>query len=99
MVDEPENLTLQLLRRIDTKIDETNTRIDRLATAVASDLAAMEGQMLASEKRVAERIVELRRAVVEYHSSAIGHGVLLSEFEERLRHVETLLGVTRAPTN
>ena len=28
---------------------------------------------------MSEQIVGLRRAVMEYHSSAIGHGILISE--------------------
>ena len=40
------------------------------------------------EQRLSERINHLNRAVMEYHSSAVGHGVLISEFEERLRRVE-----------
>jgi hypothetical protein len=30
---------------------------------------------------------------MEYHSSAIGHGVLIGELEERLRRVEERLGL------
>jgi hypothetical protein len=32
--------------------------------------------MLTLEKRLSDQIVGLRRSVMEYHSSAIGHGVL-----------------------
>ena len=85
---EPENLVLALLRdmradlgRMDNKMDNlgANLRLEMhsLRADVASDLASLE-------KRLSDQIVSLRRAVLEYHSSAIGHGVLISEFEERL---------------
>ena len=43
-----------------------------------------------------EQIVGLRRAVTEYHSSAIGHGILISELEERLQRVEQHLNLPPA---
>lgn len=106
MPEQPENLVLQLLRelradiarnadrmttkddigRLDQKIERVDQKIDILRADVASDLADVE-------KRLGEQIAYLRRAVMEYHSSTIGHGVLLSEFEERLRRVEQRLGI------
>lgn len=106
MVDQPENLVVELLRemrgemsemraesatkgdvrRLDDKIADLGSEIHSLRADVASDL-------LTVEKRLSEQIVGLRRAVEEYHSSALGHGVLISEFEERLRRVEQHLNL------
>lgn len=106
MPEQPENLVLQLLRelradiarnadrmatkddigRLDQRIESVDQKIDILRADVASDLADVE-------KRLGDQIAHLRRAVMEYHSSTIGHGVLLSEFEERLRRVEQRLGI------
>ena len=36
----------------------------------------------------------LRQTVVEYHSAVIGHGVLISEIDDRLRRVEQHLGLS-----
>ncbi len=98
---EPENLVLQLLRNIredisglDKKIDgqgdalrgEFRSELHSLRADVASDIMTME-------KRLNDQFVGLRRAVMEYHSSAVGHGLLLSEFEERLRRVEQHLEI------
>jgi signal transduction histidine kinase len=98
MVEEPENLVLQLLRRLDTKVDalgaDMRSEMQSLRADVAADLLALEQRLDATEKRLASQIVGLRRAVVEYHSSAIGHGVLIHEFEERLRRLEQHLGLT-----
>ncbi len=79
---EPENLILTILRemraematksdfaRLDDKIADVRSEIRSLGADVASD-------MLALEKRLGGQIATLRRAVMEYHSSTIGHGVL-----------------------
>ena len=58
-----------------------------------SDLAAFEKRSFEKERRLSDQIVGLRRAVMEYHSSAIDHGVLLTEFEERLRRLERHVGL------
>jgi signal transduction histidine kinase len=78
---------------VDQKIDrqgelraEFRSEMHSLRADVASDLMTME-------KRLNDQIVGLRRSVMEYHSSALGHGVLLSEFEERLRRVEQRLEI------
>ena len=99
---EPENMVLQLLREMRgdlagvregmaTKADVADLRADlqSLRADVASDLVTIE-------KRMSEQIVGLRRAVMEYHSSAIGHGILISELEERLRRVEQHLNLPPA---
>lgn len=62
-------------------IAEVRSDVKSLRADVASDMMTME-------KRLSERIAHLNRAVMEYHSSTIGHGILISEFEERLRRVE-----------
>ena len=56
--------------------------------------ADVASDMIDLEKRLDVQIAGLRRAVMEYHSSAIGHGVLITEFEERLRRVEQRLDIT-----
>ncbi len=38
-------------------------------------------------------VAGLRQALTEYHSSVLGHGILISELEERLRRVEQHLGL------
>lgn len=100
---DPENIVLQLLRdlRADmaTKSDIADLRseMQSLRADVASDLILVEArlndQILAVEKRLNDQIIGLRRAVMEYHSSAIGHGVLITDFEERLRRIEQVLNL------
>jgi hypothetical protein len=103
---EPENLVSVLLREIrseiagirretgdirsvmTTKSDiaDVHSEVNSLRADVASDLLDME-------KRLSDRINHLNRAVIEYHSSAVGHGVLISEFQERLLRVEQHLNL------
>jgi uncharacterized protein YicC (UPF0701 family) len=98
VMSEPENLVLMLLRQIREEmatkkelaglkaeikndIADVHSEVKSLRADVASDLMTME-------QRLSERITHLNRAVMEYHSSAVGHGVLFSEIDERLRRVE-----------
>jgi signal transduction histidine kinase len=73
-------------------IADLRGEIHSLRADVASDLVTLE-------KRLSDQIVGLRRSVVEYHSSAIGHGVLISELEERLRRVEQHLNLPPSDTH
>lgn len=97
MTDEPENLTLALLRKIDKKVDAVDAKVDTMGAELRSEMhslrADVASDMMSLEKRLSEQIVGLRRAVMEYHSSAVGHGVLLSEFEERLLRLERHVGL------
>jgi signal transduction histidine kinase len=65
----------------DLRSEMTSLRAD-----VAADIATIR-------KEVGEQVAGLRRAVVEYHSSVIGHGVLISELEARVRRVEQHLNL------
>ncbi len=104
---EPDSLVLQLLRGIREDIGRVDKKIDDQGDALRSEFrsemhslrANVASDILAVEKRLGEQIVGLRRAVVEYHSSAIGHGVLISEFEERLRRVEQRLNAIHPETH
>ena len=99
MADEPDNLVLELLRgirsdiaRLDGKIDdvgaELRSEMHSLRADVAADLHALDAKIDVTRKDLSDKIVGLRRAVLEYHSSAIGHGVLFTELEERVRRLE-----------
>ncbi len=60
--------------------------MNSLRADVASDLLTMR-------KELSEQIVGLRRAVVDYHASVIGHGMLISDLDARLRRVEQHLNL------
>lgn len=94
---EPDNLVLQLLREMRanmaTKDDVTDLRseIHSLRADVASDLHLLDAKIDTTRKDLSEQIVGLRRAVVEYHSAVMGHGILISELEARVRRLEQRL--------
>ena len=103
---EPDNLVLQLLREMRaemadmravmaTKDDLADVRAEvrSLAADVASDFVTANARIDKTRKELSEQIVGLRRAVVEYHSSVIGHGILFTELEERVRKIEQHLGL------
>ena len=98
-MSEPENLVLKLLRDIRGEITDIHKQMateDHVADArseVKSLRADVASDMINLEKRLGDRISHLNRAVVEYHSSAVGHGILISEFEDRLRRVEQHLNL------
>jgi len=107
MSDEPDNFTLALLRKIDGKVDGPREEVSdiRKVMATKSDIADVRSEihslradvasdMVTLEKRLSDQISGLRRSVMEYPSSQIGHGVLLTEFEERLRRLEEHVGLT-----
>ena len=98
---EPENLVLVLLRemraematkadvaRLENDIADVRSEVRSLRADVASDLIRIEANLAKAVKRLVERIAGLRRSVMEYHSSAIGHGVLFTELEERILRLE-----------
>ena len=64
-----------------------------LSSEMRSLRADFASDLLSNRKELSEQIVGLRRAVIEYHTSVIGHGVLISELEARLRRVEQHIGL------
>ena len=89
---EPESLVLELLRnirgdvaRVDGKVDSVKAELRSEIQSLRADVAA---DFIAVRKEVGEQIAGLRRAVVEYHSAVLGHGVLISELEARVRRIE-----------
>ena len=58
-----------------------------------SDLAAFDERSREQERRLSDQIDGRRSAATEYHFSAIDYGVLLTEFEERLRRLERHVGL------
>jgi hypothetical protein len=89
MTEEPASLILELLREMraelgDVRSDIADVRSDisqiRADFATKSDLSTLRADVaadiLSTRKELSEQIVELRRAVIEYHTSVIGHGVI-----------------------
>ena len=101
MTEEPASLILELLRQMRaemaSKADLEALRVDLRAELASKDelrseihslRADVASDILSVRKELSEQIVGLRRAVIEYHTSVIGHGVLISALEARMRRVE-----------
>jgi hypothetical protein len=98
MSDEPETLVLQLLRGLRSDMAELKAElkaeINSLRADVASDMLTQQSQILALQKQTGEQIEGLRQTVVQYHSSVVGHGFLISDLEARVRRVERHLDLS-----
>jgi hypothetical protein len=77
----------------------------QLLGSVAADMREMKGDVremkreMATKKELNEvrsEVADLRQAVTQYHSAVLGHGILISELDERLRKVERHLGLSPA---
>lgn len=107
MSAEPESPILQMLHdmraeigdmrsEMATKTDVADLRSEMtsLRADVASDMIDLRQELGGVRKDLSEQIVGLRRAVVEYHTSVIGHGIIISDLEARLRRVEQHLNLS-----
>jgi len=101
---EPDNLVLQVLREMrgdiaDVRgkmaakddIADLRSEMRSLRADVASDIHSLDARVDAAHQDLSDQIIGLRGAVVEYHSAVIGHGVLVSELEARVRRIEPRL--------
>ncbi|MBV9286242.1 MAG: hypothetical protein JO288_00210 [Hyphomicrobiales bacterium] len=83
-------LSAELRAEMATKSDVDALRAEiatmRVEMATKTDLAMQR-------KELSEQIVGLRRAVMEYHSVVVGHGILFSDLEARVRRVEQHLNL------
>src|SRR5271154_1540606 len=96
---EPENLVLHLLQEMREDVRgmratmATKDDLGELRAEVHSLRADVASDLLTLEKRMNDQFVTLRRSVMEYHSTAVGHGILYSELEERVRRIEQRLDI------
>ena len=81
----------------------TKSDIAELRAELKSDMHSLRADVaadfIASRKEYTEQIVGLRRAVMEYHTSVIGHGIIISELEARVRRVEQHLKLPALETH
>jgi hypothetical protein len=56
-------------------------------------LAELRAQLRKEMNDVRSQIGGLRQQVTEYHSSVLGHGILISELDQRVRRLEEHLGL------
>lgn len=70
----------------------TKAELNLLRADVASDLVLMQAKNAEEHRKTRadtrDQITGLRRAVNEYHLAVVGHGILISALEDRMRRVE-----------
>ncbi len=83
----PESLVLELLRNIRADVARVDGKVDSLKVELQTEIHSLRADVAADfvtvRREMGEQIAGLRRAVVEYHSAVLGHGVLISEPEAR----------------
>ena len=109
MVEEPDNLVLQHLRSLRADIAEVkaelkaeinslradmSSEINSLRADVASDFVNVNKEIAGLRKETREQIVGVGRALTEYHSAVVGHGILISDLEERVQRIEQRLDIS-----
>jgi hypothetical protein len=110
MSSEPESLILELLRQMRSELatkadvealrsDVTKGDLNALRSELRSLRADLASDLIATRKELSEQIVGLRRAVMEYHTTVIGHGAAISDLEARVRRVEQHLNLRSLGVN
>jgi hypothetical protein len=89
---EPQSLVLEILRNIRADVARVDDKVNTLRADIAAGFIAVRREM-------GEQSAGLRRAVVEYHSAVLGHGVLISELEARVRRIEQHLSLQAVDAN
>ena len=97
MSREPQSLVLELLRNIRVDVARVDDKVETVKADLRSEIRSLRADVAADfvavRKEMGEQIAGLRRAVVEYHSAVLGHGVLNSELEARVRRIEQHLSL------
>jgi len=106
LAEQPENIVVEHLRALRKDVGDVKSEMQTLKSemqsqrrdmATKTDLhslrADVASDLLTMQKDTRDQIVGLRRAVVEYHSAVVGHGLIISELEERVRRLEQHLNL------
>ncbi len=79
MAEQPDSLVLEILRGLRADIADVKSDVNSLRADVASDLLNVGKEIAEHRKETREQIAGVRRALIEYHSSVVGHGIQISE--------------------
>jgi hypothetical protein len=72
---------------------DLQSEMHSLRADIASDIAMLQAEDQKTRKELGDQMATMRRQLFEYHSSVIGHGVLISELDARMRRVEQHLNL------
>jgi chromosome segregation ATPase len=97
LAEQPENLVLELLRGLRADIADVKADVQSVKDELKSDMnslrADVASDLLNMQKETREQIVGVRRALIEYHSAVVGHGMQISELQDRVRRLEQHLNL------
>jgi ABC-type transporter Mla subunit MlaD len=82
-----------------TQVAGTVTGHDRKLDDLTAQVAELRGIVAAHDRKLDDLtagLASLRDAVTHYHSSVLGHGMLISELDERVRRIERHLNLASA---
>jgi len=92
MAEQPDNLVLELLRGLRTEVGEVKEDIESVRNELKGDInslrADVASDLLNMKKEMREQIGGVRRTLVDYHSSVVGHGIKISELQDRVQRIE-----------
>jgi ABC-type transporter Mla subunit MlaD len=74
-----------------TQVARTVTGHDRKLDDLSAEVAGLREVVAAHDRKLddlSSGLASLRDAVTHYHSSVLGHGLLISELDERVRRIE-----------
>jgi ABC-type transporter Mla subunit MlaD len=74
-----------------TQVARTVTGHDRKLDDLSAEVAGLREVVAAHDRKLDDLtsgLASLRDAVTHYHSSVLGHGMLISELDERVRRIE-----------
>ena len=82
-----------------TQVARTVTGHDRKLDDLSVEVAGLREVVAAHDRKLDDLsagLASLRDAVTHYHSSVLGHGLLISELDERVRRIERHLKLSPA---
>ena len=74
----------QLLREVANRVIAHDDRFNEIRT----EMATLRQDFVGLRRDLHSEIAALRQTVTEYHSSVLGHGILISELERRVLRIE-----------
>ena len=65
--------------------------LQQLRAEVKSEIGTLRNEFASFRNETRAEFTTLRQTITQYHSSVIGHGILISNLEERVRRIENHL--------
>jgi hypothetical protein len=96
MADEPENLTLRLLREMREEMREGFANLHTEVQDVRTEVQAVRTEMRAENAKTRTELAKVLDATMETAKAVNGHAVLLHLLEKRVDRIEQHIGLSDA---